>query len=253
LLDSLGLTVDASSLARPAKRAERAAATRQRLIDAAMGLFAEQGYAASSVAAIGERAGVSRGLVNFHFATKENLPHAVIEQLVAELEQQMFPADPPADPLDALAVLVEAHRRFLTDQPERARLLFRLQAEALNPALGLTAFAELHGRWLDRTKPWWEQALSEQQIDPTLDHNAVAPPPPGGWLIGMARLAAEVVAEEVAQRSTPGAKSREADELTTVGQRHRPAASDRFEHQCEGFHPCLLRGVGMRGRSVGSF
>jgi hypothetical protein len=86
----------------------------------------------------------------------------------------MFPADPPADPLDALAVLVEAHRRFLTDHPERARLLFRLQAEALNPALGVSAFAELHGRWLDRTKPWWQQALSEQQIDPTLDHNAVA-------------------------------------------------------------------------------
>jgi AcrR family transcriptional regulator len=155
------------------KRADQAAATRQRLIDAAARLFAQGGFTASSVAAIGEAAGVSRGLVNFHFSTKENLLRAVIEQLVAELEQQMFPPDPPADPLAALAVLVEAHRRFLSERPERARLLFRLQAEALNPALGLSAFSELHRRWLDRTRPWWEQALADRQINTTLDHNAV--------------------------------------------------------------------------------
>src|SRR5581483_2750673 len=116
------------------QRAEQAAATRQRLIDAAASLFAERGYTASTVAAIGAQAGVSRGLVNFHFAAKEKLLHAVIEQLVAELEQGMFPANPPEDPLAALAVLVQAHRTFLERQPERARLLFRLQAEALNPA-----------------------------------------------------------------------------------------------------------------------
>jgi AcrR family transcriptional regulator len=160
-------------LASPGKRSRQAAATRQRLIDAAARLFARHGYTASSVAAIGEEAGVSRGLVNFHFTTKENLLHAVIEQLVGELEGQMFPPDPPAAPLQALAVLVDAHRRFLTEQPEQARLLFRLQAEALNPALGVKAFAALHERWLERTRPWWEQALADGEIDPALDHNAV--------------------------------------------------------------------------------
>ena len=169
----LRVSVEAGSVERPNKRTEQAAATRQRLLDAAARLFAQNGYAASSVAAIGEEAGMSRGLVNFHFTTKANLLHAVIEQLVAELEARMFPADRPADPLAALAVLIEAHRRFLTEQPERARLLFRLQAEALNPGLGLSAFTTLHRRWLERTRPWWEQALAEGQIDPTLDHNAV--------------------------------------------------------------------------------
>ncbi len=156
------------------KRTEQAAATRQRLIESAARLFAQHGYTASSVAAIGEEAGVSRGLVNFHFTAKENLLHAVIEQLAAELEAQMFPPQPPDDPLQALAVLVEAHRRYLTEQPERARLLFRLQAEALNPALGLNAFAALHKRWLERTRPWWNDALERRQVDPSLDHNAVA-------------------------------------------------------------------------------
>ena len=188
------MPAEVGSLERPNKRTEQAAATRQRLLDAAARLFAQHGYAASPVAAIGEEAGISRGLVNFHFKTKENLLHAVIEQLVAELEARMFPDDRPDDPLEALAVLIDAHRRFLTEQPERARLLFRLQAEALNPSLGLRAFTTLHQRWLERTRPWWERALAEGQIDPDLDHNAVTTFAIGAlrgialeWLLGPAR------------------------------------------------------------------
>jgi AcrR family transcriptional regulator len=157
----------------PQKRSEQAAATRQRLIDAAASLFAQHGYTASSVAAIGEAAGVSRGLVNFHFAAKENLLRAVLEQLTTELEAAMFPEEEPTDPMVALAVLVQAHHRFLIDQPERARLLFRLQAEALNPQLKLTTFAELHLNWIARTKPWFEQGIAGGQIDPALNHEAI--------------------------------------------------------------------------------
>jgi AcrR family transcriptional regulator len=166
-------TSDSSIPARRHTRAEQAAATRGRLIDAAARLFARNGYTASTVAAIGEEAGVSRGLVNFHFTTKEKLLHAVIEQLVAELEEGMFPDEEPSDPLAALAVLIGAHRRFLTERPERARLLFRLQAEALNPALGLDAFAALHRHWLERTAPWWERAVAAGQVDPALAHEDV--------------------------------------------------------------------------------
>jgi hypothetical protein len=56
----------------------------------------------------------------------------------------------------------------------RPRLLFRLQAEELNPTLGLDDFAKLHERWLARTRPWWDAALAAGELDPTLEHNAVA-------------------------------------------------------------------------------
>jgi AcrR family transcriptional regulator len=158
----------------PTKRAQQASETRARLIAAAAHLFAERGYSATSVAAIGEEAGVSRGLVNFHFQTKEKLLHAVIEVLVADLESHMFPPGATVtDPIELLWILVEAHRAFVADQPERARLLFRLQAEALDPALGLDAFARLHERWLELTRPWWDAALAAGRLDPSLEHNAV--------------------------------------------------------------------------------
>lgn len=165
-----------SSVAEERKsRSQRASDTRVRLLDAASRLFAERGYAAASVAAIGEAAGMSRGLVNFHFSSKENLLRAVVEDLVAELERHMFTTEPAGESLmDELARLIEAHRRFVLDQPERARLLFRLQAEQLNPALGLDDFAKLHDRWLERTRGWWEAGLASGEVDPGLDHNAVA-------------------------------------------------------------------------------
>jgi AcrR family transcriptional regulator len=156
-------------------RAQQAIDTRARLVRAAARLFAERGYAGTSVAAIGAEAGVSRGLVNFHFGTKENLLSAVITDLVSDWERNMFPADATAaTPLEAVRVLFDAHRRFVVQERDRARLLFRLQAEALNPELGLSAFVELHDRWLTLTSAWWHAAVASGEVDPTLDHNAVA-------------------------------------------------------------------------------
>jgi AcrR family transcriptional regulator len=113
--------------------------------------------------------------VNFHFGTKENLLSAVISDLVSDWEKNMFPADAtPATPIEAVRILFDAHRRFVVHERDRARLLFRLQAEALNPELGLSAFVELHDRWLTLTSAWWRAAVASGEVDPTLDHNAVA-------------------------------------------------------------------------------
>jgi AcrR family transcriptional regulator len=49
----------------------------ERLRDAALALFADRGYAATTVRAIAERAGVTPGLVVHHYGTKEALRAAV--------------------------------------------------------------------------------------------------------------------------------------------------------------------------------
>lgn len=53
--------------------------TRERLMDAAFDIFAEEGYAAASVEAITERAGFSRGAFYYNFASKEELLLALVE------------------------------------------------------------------------------------------------------------------------------------------------------------------------------
>jgi AcrR family transcriptional regulator len=59
--------------------AERTAAMRQRLIDAAIQSLFELGYAATTTQVVTERAGVSRGAILHHFPTKVDLMVAVAE------------------------------------------------------------------------------------------------------------------------------------------------------------------------------
>ncbi|MEF2074684.1 TetR/AcrR family transcriptional regulator [Consotaella aegiceratis] len=62
-------------------RAESRAQTRQKLIEAASMLFARTGYASSSVDAIAEAAGFTKGALYAHFPTKAAIFLAVFDQM----------------------------------------------------------------------------------------------------------------------------------------------------------------------------
>jgi AcrR family transcriptional regulator len=63
----------------------RSARTRGALLTAARELFAENGFAATGREEIAERAGVTRGALYHHFASKTELAAAVVEQVEGEL------------------------------------------------------------------------------------------------------------------------------------------------------------------------
>jgi AcrR family transcriptional regulator len=67
------------------QRAQRALATRDKLMIAARQLFAERGYHAVGVRDITARAGVTRGALGHHFAGKEALFETVFDQIEREL------------------------------------------------------------------------------------------------------------------------------------------------------------------------
>src|SRR5690348_16872959 len=60
-----------NSVRPPRTQAERTARTRAALIGAARALFAERGYAGAGREEIVERAGVTRGAMYHHFASKD--------------------------------------------------------------------------------------------------------------------------------------------------------------------------------------
>ena len=66
-----------------ATRTEQAQRTRRRVIDAATGLFVQQGYATTTMRAIADEAGVSLPTVELLFGTKAQLLHVVIDVAVA--------------------------------------------------------------------------------------------------------------------------------------------------------------------------
>lgn len=85
---------------------ERSAATRSRVLEAAYASLLEEGYAATTVGRVQQRAGVARGTLLHHFPTRSALMAAVVEDVV---ERRLGVLDADAvDSWDALVDLVWA-------------------------------------------------------------------------------------------------------------------------------------------------
>jgi AcrR family transcriptional regulator len=63
------------------------ASTKDRILDAAERLFAERGFAETSLRAITGEAGANLASVNYHFQSKEALVHAVIARRIGPINQ----------------------------------------------------------------------------------------------------------------------------------------------------------------------
>jgi AcrR family transcriptional regulator len=101
---------------------ERAKATRRSLLEAAACLFAEQGYAATSVNDVSARSGRTSGSVYFHYASKEGLALAVVRDRFATWSGLAARyANPAVPPLERLVVLsYEIGRALAEDTLTRA-------------------------------------------------------------------------------------------------------------------------------------
>ena len=92
---------------------------RERLLDAAVQLFAEQGVAGTAVAEIAAAAGVTSAMVHYYFKTKDQLLDAVVEgRLVGRFiayigtEMEDFRGDPFAITRHLVAQIVAASERM---------------------------------------------------------------------------------------------------------------------------------------------
>ena len=91
----------------PRRTKTEAAATRQKLLDAAAGVFRERGVAHSTLAQVAEAAGVTRGAVYWHFRDKAHLFDALCEREQLPMEAMLACAGETRqqDPVGALRTL----------------------------------------------------------------------------------------------------------------------------------------------------
>lgn len=92
-------------------QADRRAATRAGLLEAARAEFAEHGFAAASTEAVVRRAGVTRGALYYHFPDKAALFEAVVEAVAAEIRDAVAGAAEGA--ASARGALVDGMRAYL--------------------------------------------------------------------------------------------------------------------------------------------
>ena len=109
---------------RPNKNVARGEATRGQLIAIATRMFADRGYEDTSIEAVLREAGVSRGSLYHHFASKEALFEAVAEDVETSVGEQTLAAASGIDsPLAALRAGFLAWIRLAGDPVVRRILL----------------------------------------------------------------------------------------------------------------------------------
>jgi AcrR family transcriptional regulator len=101
--------------------------TRGILLDAAEQVFADKGFAGSSVRQITALAGANLGSINYHFGSKAALYEAVIARAQdAMLEQVQAAALGAGSALDRVEAVVRAHFEFLASHRNLRRLLLHV-------------------------------------------------------------------------------------------------------------------------------
>ncbi|NEN05445.1 TetR/AcrR family transcriptional regulator [Diaminobutyricibacter tongyongensis] len=110
--------------------------TRGRILEAALGLFAERGYAGTSIRDIAGAVGIQSATLYGHFPSKEHIL-AELAQAGHEAHRRRLAdamAGAGADPVDQLAALVRAHVLFHTEFAMLA-IVANAELEALSPEL----------------------------------------------------------------------------------------------------------------------
>ncbi|HJL17206.1 MAG TPA: TetR family transcriptional regulator [Sandaracinaceae bacterium LLY-WYZ-13_1] len=158
------------------RKAEQSARTKRALIEAAMALFAERGYRATSLKAIAARASISHGVIPFHFGSKEGLLLAVVESCFGAFRDAAFGPllDRARDHgLGDLEALTDAMLAFQCERPRVGRLFQVLMFEALGPTPELRPhFGELHRRLRALGGEWVREGQARGSLDPRLDVEA---------------------------------------------------------------------------------
>jgi len=151
-------------------QAERRSETRRRVLDAATTLVAAHGSRAASLAAVGEAAGYSRGIVNHHFGSKARL----LAELIEHTQTFEVPTDAPTG-LGRLSQFVEAYLNGMHDRPSRSQAFLKLWAESAGAEPSLAPlFAERDAWFRDFLVEQLRQGLDDGSIGSHVDPHFAA-------------------------------------------------------------------------------
>src|SRR5690606_15585386 len=104
---------------------ERSIDIRARILEEATRLFATQGFDGTSIQSISDAVGIRKPSVLYHFASKELLHQAVIDEVLARWNDVLPELLLAAAHEQRFDRVMEAVTSFFVEDPDRARLLLR--------------------------------------------------------------------------------------------------------------------------------
>ena len=130
---------------------------REEILNAALELFAKNGYHNTSIEQIRKKAGVSKGLIYNYFKEKKDLMKAIVLGSMDQADQFFETMKELTDPKQKLKLLIDLSFDYMTKQFEHSKLMVGL-------SLQMDQFDELdqivHGKYAG-TMPMLESLLKE--------------------------------------------------------------------------------------------
>jgi AcrR family transcriptional regulator len=126
-------------------------ARRSQIVDSAVETIAELGYGNASLAQIAKRAGISKGVISYHFAGKDELMQQVLTESMALAQAEMLPRIEAGDgPLGRLRGHIEGNIAFIKAHPKHlvamVEILNNAKDEKGEHVVDVSAFGGLVGQ-----------------------------------------------------------------------------------------------------------
>ncbi|HEY9417307.1 MAG TPA: TetR/AcrR family transcriptional regulator [Pseudonocardia sp.] len=148
----------------------------RRLLESAVELIAERGYERTTLVAIGERAGYSRGLVTDRFGSKEKLLwHLLEHHFVKWTEDSLYPDLAGLPAAAALNRAIERTRDNIRLAPTRIRAVYSILFESLVLVPGVRErVAMMHREHRASTAAMITNGIANGDVPSTVDPEAMA-------------------------------------------------------------------------------
>jgi AcrR family transcriptional regulator len=139
--------------------------TRERILEAAELLFADRGYAGTRLHEIAREVGVQKASLFHHFASKEDLYRAVLDeghqQSQLALQKALAGGGPP---LASIRALTEAYIDMVVARPERTKILLRESLGDAPPGPPPHDSQRILGAVVDFVSDWQRQ-MGNPEVD----------------------------------------------------------------------------------------
>ncbi len=161
------------------KQQQRSIVTQQKLLDAAVEAFSENGFKGTSTRDIAERAGVHHPLITYHFKNKDQLWRAAADHIFSAFTHSLaksFQDNESKSPKERMTNMIYAYVRYAKSQPALHKVMVQ---EASYPNARLDWLIDKH------LKPFFEASIG---LITQLQKLGVAPKGNPSLLFNMIRL-----------------------------------------------------------------
>jgi AcrR family transcriptional regulator len=156
-------------------QAERTALAESCMIRAAIDLLNSVGIQGTTLVAIGERSGYSRGLASHHFGSKAGLLRAVLKRMTAVWTEKLLANLDGKTGLQAFTAAIDAHLEHVLSHPDYIRAMNILWGAALDPASEFKPnVAEFMRIQRESVATWVKDGQDSGEIRPDIDAQRIA-------------------------------------------------------------------------------